>query len=185
MKTKGATEFVRCVEERSQENVTAFALLMQKGLLGPALALVRQELDSMIRVIWLIDSCSQSERDRLIADALQGRHWQKKTAKGKLVRITDAEMSEAALGRHRWIEQVYRFGCHLVHLSNWHNYRHRDPIQDLPKGEREDVKRSIEDFHHAEIDELSFSHIEMHAPYAMEKIRSNLACYLRELEKPP
>ena len=47
----------------------------------------------------------------------------------------------------------------------------------------EDVKRSIEDFHQTEIDDLSFSHIEMHAPYAMEKISSNLACYLRELEK--
>ena len=49
----------------------------------------------------------------------------------------------------------------------------------------EDVKRSIEDFHQTEIDDLSFSHIEMHAPYAMEKISSNLACYLRELEKLP
>jgi hypothetical protein len=185
VKPQKTTEFIRCVEERSHENKAAFALLMQNGLLGPALALVRQELDSMIRVIWLIDSCSQGERTRLIEDALQGKHWQKKTTKGKLVRITDAEMSEAALGRHRWIEQVYRFGCHLVHLSSWHNYRHRDPVKNLAAGEREDVKKSIEDFHQMEIDDLSFSHIEMHAPYAMEKISSNLASYLRELEKLP
>jgi len=178
-------DFVRHVEDRSKENQAAFVLLMRSGLLGPALALVRQELDSMIRVIWLIDSCTQTERARLVADALQGVHWQKTTPKGKQVRITDAEMSDAALRRHGWIKQVYRYGCHLIHLSDWHNYRHQDPTKNMPSAEREEIQDELQNFHAEEIEDLAFSHIKMHAPYAMSKIGDNLACYLRELEKLP
>ncbi len=139
----------------------------------------------MIRVIWLIDSCDQVERKRLIGSALQGIHWQKRASSGRMVRITDAEMSEAALLRHGWIKQVYRFGCHLIHLSDWHNYRHHDPVNNMPENERESLREELEYFHAEEIDVLAFSHIRMHAPYAMRKISENLACYLRELEKLP
>lgn len=178
-------DFVRLVEERSKENQAAFTLLMSNGLLGPALALVRQELDSMIRVIWLIDSCDDVERARLVADAMHGVHWQKTSAKGKLVRIADAEMSDAALRRHGWIKQVYRYGCHLIHLSDWHNYRHHDPTKNMSHQERNEIKEDLEHFHAEEIDELTFSHVRMHAPYAMNKIGDNLACYLHELAKLP
>lgn len=46
--------FISQVRGRSRENQAAFGILWQQRLLSPAVALVRQELDSMVRVMFLL-----------------------------------------------------------------------------------------------------------------------------------
>lgn len=175
--------FCAQVRDRSRENRTAFALLCKNRLFGPALALVRQELDSMIRVIYLLELADPSERRRLILDSIEGRHWSRPTPKGKAVRITDREMAELALKRHTWVRQVYQFGCNLIHLSDWHGYQTADPTKNMTPDDRASVLEEIERVHAKRFSELTFTALLEHAPFAIEKIADNLECYLKDLEK--
>lgn len=145
--------------------------------------MVRQELDSMIRVIYLLEIEEPSERSRLIEDSINGQHWKRQTEKGKWARITDKDMVDLALERHGWIRQVYEYGCNLIHLSDWHDYQRNDPLNNMSEEERSGLRRKIEDFHDREIGNISFEMLKWHSPYAIDKIASNLECYLKQLER--
>jgi hypothetical protein len=58
--------FCRQVRQRSEEHQQAFQILRTQNLWGAALSLVRQELDSMIRVIYLLEIEEPIERNRLM-----------------------------------------------------------------------------------------------------------------------
>ncbi|MCA9993380.1 MAG: hypothetical protein KDE29_20485, partial [Anaerolineales bacterium] len=175
--------FCRQVRERSKEHQQAFQILHHQNLWGAALSLVRQELDSMIRVIYLLEIEEPIERNRLIEDSINGRHWKRQTEKGKWIRITDREMVDLALERHGWITQVYQYGCNLIHLSDWHDYQHSDPVDNLSETERRKLRSEIEDFHVRELGNVSFEMLKWQASYTIDKIASNLECYVKQLEK--
>jgi hypothetical protein len=78
-------------------------------------AVLRQELDSMIRVIYLLSQSDIAFRDELIQASVEGKQW---VAKGTKHRVTDKEMVELANELHGWTESVYRFGCAFIHLSS-------------------------------------------------------------------
>jgi hypothetical protein len=176
--------FCSLVRERSLQNQDAFTMLMAAGLHAPALGLLRQELDSMIRVIFLLGLLGP-QRDRLIRASLSGAHWTGPSEKDpkKQVRITDRKMADYALKHHGWVDQVYRYGCNLIHLSDWHNYKEHDPTLNMAAEERRDVAVELGRFHGREFTALTFSDLLQHAPYAMDKIASNLECYVKDLEK--
>ncbi len=53
------------------------------------MSILRQELDSLVRVIFLLSQSERTYRSTLIADSVEGRQWTKKGGKG---RITDREL---------------------------------------------------------------------------------------------
>lgn len=124
--------FCRQVRERSKENQDAMALLHGAALLGQQVGLLRQELDSMVRVIYLLSVTDRTRRSKLISDAAQGRKWRGETSG----RVTDWEMVDLAQRLDGWVGAVYRFGCSFIHLSSYHDYRSRDPIKALTTDER-------------------------------------------------
>jgi hypothetical protein len=64
-------KFCRQVRSRSSENQAAFQILTSAELHAPAIGLLRQELDSMIRVVYLLE-LNAAERFRLIDDSVNG-----------------------------------------------------------------------------------------------------------------
>jgi hypothetical protein len=78
------------------------------------MAVLRQELDSMVRCIFLLSVSDRHYRNRLIADAVNGRQWRAQDGKGKL---TDRDMVELSSKLHGWTRNVYAFGCGFIHLS--------------------------------------------------------------------
>jgi hypothetical protein len=176
--------FTALVRERSRQHQAAFEHLMREGLHAPALSLVRQELDSMIRVIFLL-GLSKPERSRLIRASLRGIQWTRpsKTNPAKNVRITDREMADYAQNHHRWVQQVYRYGCNLIHLSDWHGYEQHDPTKNMTEIERNDVRAAMEQARGRHLEPISFCSLLEHAPYAIKKIAGNLECYVKDLER--
>lgn len=148
--------FCRQVRERSNENQQAFRILRAQNLWGAAPGLVRQELDSMIRVIYLLELEDLIERNRLIEDSITGRHWKRQTRNGNWTRITDREMVDLALERHGWITQVYQYGCNLIHLSDWHDYQSNDPVDNISEADMRNLRLEIESFHGREFGNISF-----------------------------
>lgn len=102
--------------------------------MSPAFSLLRQELDSMIRVIYLLAVKDPHERSRLIKATLRGERWKVQTARGKFRDVTDREMVDLAQGLQGWTQSVYRFGCAFVHLSDFHNHLVQNPFRKLSRG---------------------------------------------------
>lgn len=130
--------FCGMIRNRSEENRQAMRCFPGPyRVLSPAFSILRQELDSMIRVIYLLSIRSVTERRRLIKSTIQGEKWKVKTSKGKWSDVTDREMVNLAQQLQGWTQSVYKFGCAFVHLSDFHNHLTENPFDKLKdlKGE--------------------------------------------------
>lgn len=115
--------FIRILKQRSNENTASILLLHGQGYFGTCVSLLRQELDSLIRVCYLHTLKDNAEIDRLINDTISGVEWEKM---GK--RITDRKMVNIASQYNHWAPEVYDFGNCFTHLTNFHDYKKKRPI---------------------------------------------------------
>jgi hypothetical protein len=172
--------FCRQVRARSAEHREAIHLLHGRRVLSQVIAILRQELDSMIRVIFVLSVTDKTYRQQLIDASVNGEKW---TAKGKKACITDREMVELAQSLQGWTQSVYKFGCAFIHLSSFHDYAHRDPLLALPNDEKTAILKHMRDYHGGPAGaNPSFEDLLPFLPQVFEKVASNLECYLKELE---
>lgn len=173
--------FCRQIRQRSEENKKAFAVLFHNGIIGNAVSIVRQELDSMIRVIYLLSIDDIDYRNELVESAVLGKKW---TKKGNKSQVTDRDMVELANRLKGWTQSVYKFGCAFIHLSNFHDYQARDPVKSLTKEEKTDLLEHMRAYHGGPLtDDPSFGEIVRYLPQVFEKVYSNLECYVKDLEQ--
>ncbi len=164
-------------KSRSIENQKAFEVLMDNGCYGVAAGLLRQELDTLIRVAYLCDEDIDVEFGRqLIKDSVEGRRWKKINIKGKYVPITDREMVNLAKHLGGWEGYVYDFGCKFIHLSNAHYYEFADPIEDLATEDKDLIISYLKDKHDYPHKELTFELVKPFLPNVMKKITENIDC---------
>ena len=146
------------------------------------MGILRQELDSLIRVsyLWHEDTAIK-EGIKLIQDTVEGRQWKKLTTKGKEIRITDREMVELARHLGGWENTIYDFGCKLIHLSNFHSYKSSDPFSNLPEKEKVDIIGYLENYHNYPHSNLSLDLLKPYLPKVMTKLKENIDFYLEEI----
>lgn len=91
------SEFLIQVKSRSTENRNAFRLLSESKLYGVAIGLLRQELDSLIRVsyLWLPET-PVAVAQSLIEKSVRGAIWKVVNHNGKEVKLTDRNMISLA-----------------------------------------------------------------------------------------
>ena len=172
--------FCRQVGSRSAEHASAMRLLFQARHLGQVVSILRQELDSMIRTIYLLSIQDRAERQRLIDASVNGAPW---TVNGKKGRISDKDMAGRAGQFQGWTASVYKFGCAFIHLSAFHDYSDRDPFRSLPDEERQEILGHMRSYHGGPIEvDPSFADISRHFPAVFDKVSGNLECYLKSLE---
>jgi hypothetical protein len=181
MATVNVEIFVRQARERSRENAESLLLLHSKGLHANVVSILRQELDSLVRVIFLLSQTDRAYRSALIADSVEGRPWTRKNGKG---RITDREMVDLSKDLFNWAKNVYEFGCAFIHLSSFHDYATRDPLESVSVAERSTIVSYLNYYHLVHLDpDAKFSEILPYLPGVFDKISSNLDCYLKILEE--
>ncbi len=160
------------------------ALRCSRDVLSPTFSILRQELDSMVRVIYLLSIEDVHERMRLIRQTLAGDKWSVETPKGKSRTVLDRDMVEIANDLNGWTESVYKFGCAFIHLSDFHMHETDDPFKKLPDGERADVVRHLRHYHGGPFsDTPSIHELEFLLPDVFRKIHSNLEHYVEDLEQ--
>ncbi len=175
-----ASEFCRQVRARSAEHRAAVRLMVPENLHGTIIAILRQELDSMVRTIFLLSIEDRRRRAELIQAAIDARPW---TPVNSKQRITDREMVERANDLQGWTRSVYQFGCAFVHLSGFHDYHNREPMELINADEREAIVSHMRCYHGGPIeDRPRFQDLVGYLPAVFEKIASNLECYLKTLE---
>lgn len=179
------TIFCNIIRNRSEENRKAIQCFSNsRDVLSPAFSILRQELDSMIRVVFLLTIDDLAERERLIVSTLKGERWKMRTSKGKWRDVTDREMVEFAQQLHGWTQSVYKFGCSFVHLSDFHNYLTENPFDKLEHSEKQDILSHMRYYHGGPLnDKPNMAELASYVPRVLDKIAGNLECYLKQLEQ--
>ncbi len=179
--SENADTFCRMVEARSGEHREAMRVALDEDWLAIAGSVLRMELDSMMRVIWLLHH--SDTREQILASCVAGKGF--KEASGK--RIYDRDMAADAASGNRWVQAVYDFGNTFVHLTNAHDYAVRDPFQAYEH--RREVIKFLNEFHPGKVpggpvdDSSTLRDLAAYAPYVLEKITSRLDGYVRDLRE--
>jgi hypothetical protein len=164
--------FCRTVRQRSRTNKAAMHLLDREALTGKVVGTLREELDSMIRCIYLLSIKDRQRRHHLVEQFLNGQRWP----------VTDARMVGLANQLHGWDQSVYKFGCAFIHLSKYHD-PDEDPFASLTSEERKQIADHLSYYHGFHMDtDTTFNDVAPILPMVFEKIAGNLECYVRELE---
>jgi hypothetical protein len=172
--------FCRQIRARSSEHREAIHLVHGRRLLSQVVAILRQELDSMVRVIYLLSIADKPFRQQLVEASVNGVKW---TVKGKSACITDREMVELAQSLHGWTQSVYKFGCAFIHLSSFHDYENRDPLLALPRDEKAAILKHMRAYHGGPTSsEPTFEDLLPYFPQVFEKVAGNVECYVQKLE---
>lgn len=172
--------FCRQVRARTTEHREAIRLLHNHHIMSQVIAILRQELDSMVRVIYLLAIADKPYRQQLIDASVRGDQW---TIKGKKKKITDREMVEIAQQLQGWTQSVYKFGCAFIHLSSYHDYRHRDPLASLSDDEKANILKHMQHYHGGPAtSDPTLEDLSPYFPQVFEKVADNLECYIKKLE---
>lgn len=173
-------EFVKLIKSRSDEHEIAFSRI--HDLPGSMMSILRQELDSLIRVLYLLSIPDLEERNRLMACTVNGERWKVTTTKGKEAVVTDAMMVEVSQKFAGWARSVYKFGCAFIHLSNFHGYNASNPLETISDEEKRDILDHMRHYHGGPLsDNPAFQELADYFPRVFEKIKGNLECYLNDL----
>ena len=174
-------KFCEILRKRSSEH--AEAMKRANDLPGIMASILRQELDSMVRAIYLLSIVDLNERSRLIKQTLDGEKWTRKTAKRKNKRITDKEMVDLSNELQGWTLSVYKFGCSFIHFSNNHDYSSENPFEKLDSDGKKNILEHLRNYHCGPTnDNPSFEELATYFPGVFDKIAGNLECYIKDLE---
>lgn len=165
-------DFVLMVRQRTQQNRAAFLALDHAPQVQTAL--LRIELDSMIRVLHVL-SYEPLEREVAIERFYSAQRFE--NSKGK--RITDAHMVEEAARFEGWTRYVYDFACAFVHLSPLHLNNLDVDLSSYFGDETERVKLYLNHYHgFGKALQLTIRNIQPYLSRIFEKICDNTECYL-------
>jgi hypothetical protein len=179
--TPKLNDFTRILTQRSNENTASIVLLHGQGYFGTCISLLRQELDSLIRVCYLHTLTDNAEIDRLIDDTIGGVEWEKN---GK--RITDRKMVNIASQYNHWAPEVYDFGNCFTHLTNYHDYKQNDPLLTLDTTSNQTIKHYLNSYHGFPMtSDVTFQNVIPYIPQVAMKVSNNLQAYIAHLNSRP
>jgi hypothetical protein len=152
-----------------------------RAIPGQMVSILRQELDSLVRVVFLLSQTDREYRNRLIKDSVAGRRWLRRNSRRP---VADREMVELTDTLHGWTKSVYAFGCAFIHLSSFHDHEARDPLGQITEGERNMILAHLRYYHGGPNGSSPrFSDIVPFLPMVFTKIADNLECYVKQLEQ--
>lgn len=177
-----AQRFLSQVKDRSAENVASFHLLHENGNYSVCIGLLRQELDSLLRLCYLWrPETTADDAVELMQDSVQGKKWAYRNEKGKTVVLRDADMLSFAAFLGGWEQVVYAFGCKAIHLSDLHAYKNHDPLASASAEVRDEVIGYLKSYHGYHKQTISMADLYYFLPNVMQKLADNVEFYLEEL----
>ena len=179
--TNNINLFCDIVTQRSGEHSCAINILLQQQLYGQVISILRQELDSMVRVMFLLSISDLNLREHFINQTLEGIKWSYPNTKKV---VTDKQMVDLADKFYGWPFFVYKLGCAFIHLSAMVYYKNSNPFLLLSVSERNDITRFLHQYHSFPLElELNLENIIPYLDKVFNKVSSNLACYIEDLRQ--
>lgn len=164
--------------DRSHDNLKAIISLHTQGLHGQETAILRQELDSLIRACYLLTITDPNERLRLIDDTLNGVKW---IINGKP--LTDRKMANIARQYNHWASELYDFGNSFTHLTNYHDFKNTDPLLRLDANRKAVIRHYLNTYHFfPNGGAVTINNVIPFIPRVAQKVSDNLNSFLDDLE---
>jgi len=165
-------EFFDIVRARSGENEKALNLLLNERCYALIGAIIRMELDSLIRV-YNFNNVDSRKQEQLLNRFFASGKWPN----------TDSNMVKSMSRSLGWTEHIYEFCCAFVHLSPYHDWASDDTIPNLTQDKRHLIVNAIRSQQYDPtlvIDEnFGFTDLILFAPHIFNKLRDNLLYEMR------
>ena len=79
------------------------------------MSMIREEVDSLVRVIHLFGVNDYNELADIIGNTFDQRKLGPTKADGRARRILDKSLIQDAAAQFDWLETLYEFGCSFIH----------------------------------------------------------------------
>ena len=169
--------YIRLCKDRSDSNIAAIHSLFVQQLYGQAVALLWQELDSLVRVCHLLTISDFSKREKFMN--LAGKRWKKGGNQ-----ITDSSLVDVANRYNSWARDVYDFGNKFTHLSDYHAYKSLDPLATLDISKKVCIEQYLTSYHQYPGGlPITLEHVIPYLPKVADKVVTNLSSYLKDLKE--
>lgn len=168
--------FFDIMRARSDENERAIKILLDAECYALVGAIIRMELDSLIRIEDFNNSDASRKKellDNFFQSQMQSRKWKR----------TDSEMVKNYSRTMGWAHHIYYFCCAFIHLSPYHDWASDSAITNLTQRERRFIVSEIKSQQYdpaLNIDEnFGFDELMPFAPHIFKKLRDNLLHAIR------
>ena len=185
------SQFFEAIKKRSDEHKKAFEFAVQEKLYGQMGAIIRQELDSLLRVDYFKRLSEQEKKDTLAKFLANEKRTfpsdanmlETNTIKYELPSKDCDEEIELMLGAMSmgWTRFIYSIGCSLIHLTQLHNSGEVEPQLAFTDEERREIVEGVNCWQKLAMkssfrisQDFTFNDLVMAAPAAFHKLRSNL-----------
>lgn len=179
-----ASYFLAGAKTRSLENSKSFGLLYDQCCYVVCIGLMRQELDTLLRLsfLWRPETPKDVAVSLMEKTVTSGAKWSYQE-NGKKVILNDKTIVGLATFLGGWEQVAYDFGCKAIHLSDRHAYQISDPVKNLSLNDRQEIHQYLQSYHSYVGENLTMDDIVVHLPKVMEKISENVEFYLEQLEE--
>ncbi len=135
--------FLSQAKQRSNENEKSFKLLVDNECYGVAIGLLRQELDTLIRLCYLWSPETTNDvANSLIEKSVNGEQWRVVNHNGKSVKVFERDMLDLSSSLGGWENVIYSFGCKLIHLTDYHLYKTEDPFTKIEEIDKKEISNT-------------------------------------------
>jgi len=174
-------EYKNLVTHRLDENLKSFNLLYGMKHYGNCISIMCQELDQIIRVLYLRNS-SKIEQQQLMYCTITNHKWFIVNRENKKEYITDEVLLRFTKTLTGWDQNIYEFGFSFKNLTNNYNYGSRDPIKSMSAADRAKLEKYISEYHvHDFKKDFTLDDLIPVLPMIIDEISAKLKSYIEKI----
>jgi hypothetical protein len=174
-------EYKNIISHRLEENMKSFKLLFGMKHYGNCISIMCQELDQIIRLLFLLNSNAAAKK-LFIYSSINSHKWYIVNKENKKEYITDENLLKFTETLSGWDKSIYEFGFSFKNLTTSFNYGSRDPIKSMSETDREKLYNYIREYHNKDfVSDFSLDDLIPVLPLIIEEISRNLKNYMSKL----
>jgi len=175
-------EYKQLIEHRLKENIKSFELLFGLKHYGNCISILCQELDQIVRLLFLLNSRAEDRR-LFMESSINSHKWFRMNSENKKELITEEILLKFTDTLNGWDRAVYEFGFAFNNLSSNFNYGSKDPIKSMSDVDRQNLYKYITEYHVKDFPrEFTLGDLVPILPAIIKLISKNLLAYLEMLE---
>ena len=174
-------EYKKIISQRLDENRKSFDLLFGIQHYGNCISIMRQELDQVIKLLFLLNS-TKSEQMQFIEASINNHKWFVLTSDNKKDYVTEDILKEFSETLSGWDKSIYEFGLAFGSMANTYNYGTKDPIKSMADKDKEKIFKYITEYHNKDFSrEYDLGKLILELPTILNLISNNLQKYMDRL----
>ena len=174
-------EYKKMISHRLEENIKSFKALFDIQHYGNCISIMCQELDQVIRLLFLLNSNSDNKK-LFIQSAINSQKWYVVNRENKKEYVTEEMIVQFAETLSGWDKSIYEFGLSFDSLSKNFNYGSKDPIKSMDDNDRNKLYKYIKEYHVKDFpDDFSINELVPVLPIIIKEISSKLNSYMNRV----